>query len=113
LHHEKAWTEGFHAAGNDDSAAIIGTLCAFALTSMNEHIKRTKLRNTAAALAADIRQARWMARIQSVRSTIVFDTDQQAYFISGSQNATLPEGIRFGVDPAVSGKPSDPYSAPP
>jgi type II secretion system protein H len=93
--------------------AIIGTLCALALSSMHEYVKRTKLRNTAETVAADIRQARWKARMQSVPCTIVFDTDQQTYFISGSQNAILPEGIRFGVDPAVSGKPSDPYSTPP
>lgn len=92
---------------------IMGTLCTIAFASMHEQLKRTILRNTVESVAADIRQARWLARSQSAPCTIIFDTDQQTYFISGAQNAALPEGIRFGVDPTVSGKPSDPYDAPP
>jgi prepilin-type N-terminal cleavage/methylation domain-containing protein len=92
---------------------VMGTLCAVGFYSMYDHIKRVKLRNTAEAVAADMRQAWWLARSTSMAHTVVFDTEQQGYAIIGLQHALLPEGIRFGVDPTVSGKPSAPYEAPP
>jgi prepilin-type N-terminal cleavage/methylation domain-containing protein len=92
---------------------IMGTLCSVGFSSMHGHLMRVKLRNTAEAVAADMRQAWWHARANSTACTVVFDTEQQGYAITGLHRASLPDGIRFGVDPTVSGKPSDPYDAPP
>lgn len=92
---------------------VMGVLSSIALSAMHEYYSRTKLRNTVETVAADIRQARWLARTRSAPSTIVFDTASQAYVISGGQSAMLPEGLRFGIDPTVTGKPSDPYTVPP
>ncbi len=92
---------------------ITGVLSSVALSAMHEYYARTKLRNTVETVAADIRQARWLARTRSSPCTIVFDTAAQAYAVSGEQHAALPDGLRFGVGPTVSGRPSDPYSSPP
>lgn len=92
---------------------IMNTLLTIGFISLHGHFKRTKLRNAAEAVAADMRQAWWMARSTSTACTVIFDTEQQAYTITGLHRAVLPEGIRFGVDPTVSGKPSNPYDAPP
>ncbi|MEK6744785.1 MAG: GspH/FimT family pseudopilin [Nitrospirota bacterium] len=92
---------------------IMGVVISIALSSFFGYLVRIKLRNTVELVAADIRQARWLARTRSVPCTIVFDTASQAYVISGEKSSVLPEGLRFGIDPSVSGKPSDPYSAPP
>lgn len=92
---------------------IMGTLCAIAYSSLHGYLKRVKLRNAAQAVAADMRQAWWLARVNSTACTVIFDTEQQRYTITGLHHASLPEGIRFGVDPTVSGKPSAPYEAPP
>jgi prepilin-type N-terminal cleavage/methylation domain-containing protein len=93
--------------------AVIGIVSFFALSTMHDYLERTKLRNTVETVAADIRQARWIARSRSATCTIVFDAEARSYLVSGAQHAMLPEGIRFGVDPTVSGKPSDPSTAPP
>jgi prepilin-type N-terminal cleavage/methylation domain-containing protein len=92
---------------------IMGVLVSIALSSMHEYFDRTKLRNTVEIVAAHIRQARWLARTRSAPCTIIFDTASQAYVISGEQSSALPDGVRFGIDPSVSGRPSDPYSSPP
>jgi len=92
---------------------ITGVLVSIALSSMHGYFERTKLRNTVELVAAHIRQARWLARTRSATCTIVFDTASQAYVISGEQASALPEGTRFGIDPSVSGRPSDPYTEPP
>ncbi len=92
---------------------IMGVLSSIAFSAMHGYFARTKLRNTVEIVAADIRQARWLARTRSAPCTIVFDAASQAYVISGEKSSLLPEGIRFGIDPTVSGKPSNPYSAPP
>jgi prepilin-type N-terminal cleavage/methylation domain-containing protein len=92
---------------------VMGILSAISYASLHSHLKRVKLRNAAEAVAADMRQAWWMARASSAACTVIFDTEQQGYTITGLHHASLPDGIRFGVDPAVSGKPSAPYEAPP
>ena len=92
---------------------IMGTLCAVAFHSMHGHIGRARLRNAAEAVAADMRQAWWQARTSSTARTVIFNTEEQGYTINGLHHAQLPDGIRFGVDPTVSGKPSNPYDAPP
>src|SRR5512139_2346897 len=81
---------------------IIGVLSSIALSSMHGYFTRVKLRNTVEIVAADIRQARWLARTRSAPCTVVFDPASQAYVISGEKSALLPEGLRFGVDPSVS-----------
>jgi prepilin-type N-terminal cleavage/methylation domain-containing protein len=93
--------------------AVMGVVSSLAFSTMHDYFESTKLRNTVETVAADIRQARWIARSRSSTCTIVFDADARTYLISGAQHAMLPEGIRFGVDPTVSGKPSDPYTSPP
>lgn len=93
--------------------AIMGVISSLAFSTMHGYLERTKLRNTVETVAADIRQARWIARSRSTTCTVVFDADAGSYLISGAQHAMLPKGIRFGIDPTVSGKPSDPYTTPP
>jgi prepilin-type N-terminal cleavage/methylation domain-containing protein len=93
--------------------SIMGILVSIALSSMYGYVERTKLRNSVELVAAHIRQARWLARSRSATCTIVFDTASQAYVISGEQASALPDGVRFGIDPTVNGRPSDPYTVPP
>jgi prepilin-type N-terminal cleavage/methylation domain-containing protein len=93
--------------------AVIGIVSSLAISTMHDYFGSTKLRNTVETVAADIRQARWLARSRSATCTIVFDAEARSYLISGAHHATLPEGIRFGVDSTVSGKPSDPSTPPP
>ena len=93
--------------------AIVGTLMTIAASSFHAYQQRTRLRSAAETMGAHIRQARWAARMQSARSTIVFDVPGRSYTINGSLMATLPRGIWFGSDPTVTGKPGQPYSPPP
>lgn len=93
--------------------SIMGVLVSFAISTMHGYLARTKLRTTVETIAADIRQARWLARTSSSSCTMVFDTTMHAYTINGSQHTKLPAGVRFGIGPGVSGKPADPYEAPP
>jgi len=93
--------------------AILSVLTSIAVFTMRDHLMRAKLRTTIETIASGVRQARWQAQTQAQTCTMVFDTSTHTYAINGSQLAKLPEGLRFGVDPSVTGKPNDPYEAPP
>jgi prepilin-type N-terminal cleavage/methylation domain-containing protein len=93
--------------------AIAGTLVSIAASAFHSYQERTRLRSAIETMGAHIRQARWDARMQSAKSTIVFDVVSSSYTINGKVAATLPRGIRFGADPSVTGKPGQPYSPPP
>ena len=92
---------------------ILAVVTSIAVFTMHDHLTRAKLRTTIETIASDVRQARWQAQTRSLPCTMVFDTATHTYTINGSQQAKLPEGLRFGVDPSVTGKPNDPYEAPP
>lgn len=92
---------------------IMGTLLSIAIINISEYQGRTKLRTAAEDVAADIRHARWIAKTSSQICAITFDVISSTYTINGTQNASLPKGLRFGTDPSVMGRPTDPYSAPP
>jgi len=93
--------------------AILGIIGTIAVVSYAKSIERTKLRAAIETLAADIRQARWMARAGAKTCLIQFFPKDQTYLISGKEQVQLPDGIRFGAAPGVSGKPAQPYEAPP
>jgi prepilin-type N-terminal cleavage/methylation domain-containing protein len=93
--------------------AIMGILFTMAAISMVGYVNRTKLRTALYVMDSDIRQARWIAQGTANTCFIKFDTLANSYTINGTQYASLPNGIRFGVDPSVTGCPSAPSTPPP
>jgi prepilin-type N-terminal cleavage/methylation domain-containing protein len=93
--------------------AVLSILMTMAVMSLHDHIKRTRLRKTAEAVDADLRQARWIARMTGEICAVAFDAVNRTYTINGKSFARIPEGIRFGADSSVTGKPKQPYSSPP
>ena len=93
--------------------AIVGVLVSIASISMAEFISSTRLRTTAHAMAASIRQARLLAITRSHTCLVKFDVLNNFYTLNGTQNAYLPAGVRFGVHSEVTGCPGAPSTTPP
>lgn len=94
-------------------ASIFATVLTIASVAIAGYHQRTRLRTTVEAVAADIREARWKARLAGEVCTVVFFSEAGAYAVNGVRSMDLPDGIRFGSDPSVTGKPSQPYEMPP
>lgn len=92
---------------------IMAILVSIAVMSWRQYIERTKLRTAIETLEADIRRARWTARTTSKTCAIRFYPMTNSYTINGTYYAEIPHGIRFGADPSVKSRPSDPYNPPP
>lgn len=106
-------TEGFTFIEVIVVIAILSILSTMALASMKDFARQTNLRSAIDMIAADIRLARLTARTSAESSYLVFEADTDSYTFNGARRVKLPEGVRFGCDPTVSGKPSQPYETPP
>jgi prepilin-type N-terminal cleavage/methylation domain-containing protein len=93
--------------------AVIGILLSIGAFSLADYLKRTKLRTTVYTIEADIRRARWIARTSSTTCYLKFDTTSHSYTVNGADDTKMPEGIRFGADSSVTGKPRDSSAPPP
>ena len=92
---------------------ILSILSTMAVASMRDFTRQTNLRSAIDMIAADIRLARLTTRTSAESSYIVYDPSTSSYTLNGARRVKLPEGVRFGSDPTVTGKPSQPYTAPP
>ena len=93
--------------------AIIGVLCSLAFASMQEYAGSIKLRAAMETIAVDIRLARVTAWSSGESCYLSFDPITNSYTMNGSRYVNIPEGIRFGTDPSVKGKPTEPGEMPP
>lgn len=93
--------------------AILITLLGIASVAIAGYQQRTRLRTTTESIAADIREARWKARVSGDVCTVIFFPEARNYAVNGVLSMELPADIWFGVDPSVTGKPSQPYEMPP
>jgi prepilin-type N-terminal cleavage/methylation domain-containing protein len=93
--------------------AIIGVLCSLAFASMQDYAGSIRLRSAIETIAVDIRLARIMAWSSGESCYLSFDTITSSYTMNGSRYVNIPEGIRFGTDPSVKGKPTEPGEMPP
>jgi prepilin-type N-terminal cleavage/methylation domain-containing protein len=93
--------------------AIIGTILSIATISSASYIRSTKLRTAAFTVDADIRQTRWIAQRNATMCNVRFNVMDGSYTINESNYTKLPDGIRFGVAPGVTGCPGAPSTPPP
>jgi prepilin-type N-terminal cleavage/methylation domain-containing protein len=105
--------EGFTLGELMTVVVVMAVLMAIGVPQLRDHVQRSRLRRAAEVVDADLRQARWTARMTGQVCRVVFNAGSGTYTINGSTFARIPEGVRFGVDPSVTGKPKQPYSAPP
>jgi hypothetical protein len=64
-------------------------------------------------IAVDIRLAHVTARSSGESCYLSFDPITNSYTMIGSRYVNIPEGIRFGSDPSIKGKPTEPGEMPP
>jgi len=93
--------------------AIIGVLFSLAFASMQEYAGSIKLRTAIETIAVDIRLARITAWSSRESCYLSFDPTNNSYTMNGSRYVKIPEGVRFGTDPSVKGKPTEPGEMPP
>jgi prepilin-type N-terminal cleavage/methylation domain-containing protein len=93
--------------------AITGTLLSMSTIGYAAYIRSTKLKGAIYIIDAEIRQTRLLAQCSAKACYIRFDVDSHTYTVNGKSNTKLPEGIRFGVAPGVTGCPGAPSTLPP
>ncbi len=93
--------------------AILGILALIANTSMKDYLLTARLQGATEMILADIRQARFKVFTWGDPYHIDFDPKTASYLVNGTSRIKLPAGISFGAGAGVSGRPSDPYTAPP
>lgn len=92
---------------------IISILVSIGTYTYAQYIKSVRLRKAIESIDADIRMARWIARTGARSCYIQFDPATNSYSIDGRYFRRLPDGIRFGYDSSVKGRPNSPYQLPP
>jgi len=93
--------------------ALIGIMAAMADWSMRDYALTVRLRSAADMIGTDIRKARHSVFVSKESYHIDFDPKTGTYIVNDASRIPLPKGISFGAAPGVTGKPSDPYKAPP
>ena len=93
--------------------AIIGILVMMADLSMRDYLLSVRLRSAVDMIGTDIRKARHSVFTSKEPYHIDFDPKNGTYLVNDVSLIPLPKGIKFGTAPGVTGKPSDPYTAPP
>ena len=93
--------------------AIISVLCSLAFISIQDFAGSVRLRSIVETIAVDIRLARITAWSSGESCYLSFDPITNSYTMNGSRYVRIPDGIRFGADPSVKGKPTDPGEMPP
>jgi prepilin-type N-terminal cleavage/methylation domain-containing protein len=93
--------------------ALIGIMAAMADWSMRDYALTVRLRSAADMIGTDIRKARYSVFVSKEPYHIDFDPNTRTYLVNDVSRIPLPNGIKFGTAPGVTGRPSDPYNAPP
>jgi prepilin-type N-terminal cleavage/methylation domain-containing protein len=93
--------------------ALIGILAAITDWSMRDYVLSVRLRSAMDIIGTNIRKARHSVFTSKEPYHIDFDPTNGTYLVNDVSLIPLPEGIKFGTAPGVTGKPSDPYTAPP
>lgn len=93
--------------------AIIGVLGSIAHLSYQDLRARRQLYAAIDMVGADLRKARVTVWYSGDQHHIDFDPHTNSYLLNDLDRIVLPGGVRFGADPAVKGKPSQPNEAPP
>ena len=92
---------------------LIGILAVITDLSMKDYAQTVRLQSAADMVGSDIRKARQHVFVRKEPCHIDFEPNTGTYLVNGVNRVTLPKGISFGTAPGVTGKPSDPYTAPP
>ncbi len=92
---------------------ILGILASIADTSMRGYLRTARLQSAVDMILTDIRQARFKVLTWGDPYRIDFEPKTSSYLVNGVSRIQLPPGISFGAAEGVSGRPSDPYTAPP
>lgn len=93
--------------------AITGMLLSIAIIGSASHIRNTKLQTAIYTVDSDIRRVRWIAQGTASACYIRFDVNGGSYTINNTHLTKLPDGIRFGAAPNVTGCPGAPSVSPP
>jgi type II secretory pathway pseudopilin PulG len=93
--------------------ALIGILAGIAGWSMRDYMMTVRLQSAAEMIGTDIRKARLTVFTRGEPYHIDFEPKTRTYLVNDTSRIHLPEGISFGAAPGITGKPSDPYTAPP
>jgi len=93
--------------------ALVGLLVAIAQGSMREVSSRARLNSAFEMIGSDMRKARYGSLMEGEHHYIDFEPQAGSYLINGQDRVKLPEGIRFGADSKVTGKPNQPGDLPP
>jgi len=110
---KKGNVKGFTMTELMTVVAIMGILASLAIPNMMEYINSMRLYAAARMVYTDLIRAQSIARTNSSICLIKFDTVSRSYTINEKLFVNIPDGIRFGVAPGVTGKPGAPYEAPP
>jgi len=93
--------------------ALIGILAAITDLSMRDYGLSVRLQSAVEMIGSDIRKARHTVFTTNEHYHIDFEPATRTYLVNDASRVKLPDGISFGTAPGVTGKPSDPYTAPP
>ena len=93
--------------------AVLGILALFADLSMSDYHRTVRLQSAADMILTDIRQARFTVLTWGDPYRIDFEPKTASYLVNGAGRVKLPPGISFGSAAGVTGRPSDPHTAPP
>ena len=93
--------------------ALVGILATMAHASFQDVASRGRLNGAIEMIRMDIQQARYSSLVSNDHYHIDFEPQTRSYLLNGQKRVFLPEGIRFGADPGVKGKPNQPGEIPP
>lgn len=110
---KKEGMQGFTVLELLTAVAIIGVLATMAHASFREVAGRAKLNGAIDMIGIDIRKARYESMMSGEHHQIDFEPQSSSYVIDEQYRIALPEGITFGADPGVTGKPNQPGDIPP
>ncbi len=93
--------------------AILGMLVMLSDRFMQDYILTVRLQSAADMIGTDIRKARYTVYTGGEPYCIDFEPATRTYIVNGKDRMQLPPGISFGSAKGVTGRPSEPYAAPP
>ena len=93
--------------------ALMGILSGISVWTMRGYQRTARLNSAVDMIGADIRKARLHVFTSAEEYYIDFEPKTSSYVLNGISRIQLPEGISFGADKEVTGRPTDPYTLPP